>query len=221
MQWGRWRRYPAAGRGKRRLLGWDEDDTIDPQLYPLGRPAGASSRLDREERQALAPYQASPRHHIGSRRPIGSGNVATPPDPVGDATGYQRFILSKLGDDDPAEVQAGTPLTLRELFREAGDRLRRRPAPTEWSVLEVAGHMLDAEMVATARYRWILAEDQPRLVAYDQESWMDRLRHNEDDPDEVLSVFEALRAANLSLWSRSSEADRARIGLHDERGPES
>jgi DinB superfamily len=81
--------------------------------------------------------------------------------------------------------------------------------------------MLDAEMVATARYRWILAQDEPRLVAYDQERWMERLRHNDDEPGELLSVFEALRAANLSLWSRSSEADRARIGLHDERGPES
>jgi hypothetical protein len=81
--------------------------------------------------------------------------------------------------------------------------------------------MLDAEMVSTARYRWILAQDEPRLVAYDQERWMKRLRHNDDEPGELLSVFEALRAANLSLWSRSSEADRARIGLPDERGPES
>jgi hypothetical protein len=147
--------------------------------------------------------------------------VATTPDPVSEAAEYQRFILSKLGDDDPAEVQAATPPALRELFRAAGDRLRARPAPSEWSVLEAAGHMLDAEMVATARYRWILAQDEPRLVAYDQERWMERLRHNDDQPGELLSVFEALRAANLSLWSRSLEADRARIGLHDERGPES
>jgi DinB superfamily len=147
--------------------------------------------------------------------------MATTPDPVGDAGGYQRFILSKLGEDDPAEVQAGTPSVLRELFREAGDRLRARPAPTEWSVLEAAGHMLDAEVVASARYRWILAQDEPTLAGYDQELWMERLRHNEDDPDELLSLFEALRAANLALWSRSSGAERARIGVHEERGPES
>jgi hypothetical protein len=140
---------------------------------------------------------------------------------VGDPAEYQRFILSWLGDDDPAEVQRATPPALRELFREAGDRLRARPTPTEWSILEVAGHMLDAEVVSSARYRWIVAQDEPRLVAYDQESWMQQLRHNEDDPDEVLSVFEALRSANLALWSRSSEAERGRVGLHEERGPES
>lgn len=147
--------------------------------------------------------------------------MATTPDPVGDPAEYQRFILSWLGDDDPADVQAATPATLRELFRDAGDRLRARPKPSEWSILEAAGHMLDAEIVTSARYRWILAQDEPRLVAYDQELWMERMRHNDDDPDEVLSVFEALRAANLALWSRSSEAERARVGLHDERGPES
>jgi hypothetical protein len=147
--------------------------------------------------------------------------TATGPDPVDDAAAYQRFILAKLGDDDPAEVQADTPSALRELFREAGDRLRARPAPTEWSVLEASGHILDSEVVASARYRWILAHDEPRLVGYDQDLWVERLRHNDDDPEEVLSLFEALRTANLSLWSRSTEAERARVGLHEERGPES
>lgn len=76
-------------------------------------------------------------------------------------------------------------------------------------------------MVASARYRWILAHDKPRLVGYDQDLWVERLRHNEDDPDELLSLFEALRTANLALWSRSSQAERSRVGIHEERGPES
>ena len=147
--------------------------------------------------------------------------MANTPDPVSEAAEYQRFILSLLGDDDPAEVQGGTPLALRELFREAGDGLRDRPAPTEWSVLEAAGHILDSEVVASARYRWILAHDEPRLAGYDQDLWVERLRHNEDDPGQLISLFEPLRMANLALWSRSSEAERARVGVHEERGPES
>jgi hypothetical protein len=147
--------------------------------------------------------------------------MGTTPDPVAEAAEYQRFLLAKLGDDDPSEVQAATPAALRALFREAADRLLARPAPSEWSVLEAGGHMLDAEVVASARYRWILAEDEPRLAGYDQELWMKRLRHPEEDPGKLLSTFEALRAANLALWSRSSAEDRARVGIHEERGPES
>lgn len=147
--------------------------------------------------------------------------MAATPDPVGEAKEYQRFLLSKLSDDDPAVVQAETSPALRRFFDEAGDRLRTRPAPSEWSVIEVAGHMLDGELVSSARYRWILAEDQPRLVGYDQDQWVQRLRYSEADPEELLALFEALRTANLSLWSRSSATDRARFGLHEERGEES
>src|ERR671923_1366489 len=147
--------------------------------------------------------------------------MSAPPDPVKEAREYQQFILCLLADDNPAEVQAGTPAALRQLIRDAGDRLRLRPGSSEWSVMEAIGHIVDGEVVSSARYRWILGQDEPRLAGYDQDQWQDRLRHNEDDPEELLSLFEALRAANLALWSRSSEADRARMGIHEERGPES
>ena len=143
------------------------------------------------------------------------------PDPVVEAAEYQRFLLEKLGDDDPAVVQAETPAELRRLFDEAGERVRERPSPSEWSVLEAAGHLLDAELVCAARYRWILSQDEPTLIGYDQDLWVERLAHNEDDPDDLLALFEALRTANLALWSGSSEKERARVGLHEERGPES
>jgi hypothetical protein len=147
--------------------------------------------------------------------------VTPSPDPVSEAAEYQRFLLDKLGDDDPAVVQAETPEALRQLFDDARDRLRTHPSPDEWSVLQVAGHMLDAELVASARYRWILAQDEPRLVGYDQDLWVERLRHDDSDPDDLLGLFEGLRRANLDLWARSSEAERARVGIHEERGPES
>jgi hypothetical protein len=39
--------------------------------------------------------------------------------------------------------------------------------------------------------------------------------------DELVSMLEALRTVNLALWRRSTEAERARVGIHAERGPES
>jgi hypothetical protein len=143
------------------------------------------------------------------------------PDPVEDPSGYQRHLLGLLGDDDPAEVQAGAPDAWRALLAEAGDRLRERPEPNEWSVLECLGHATDAELVVSGRYRWILAHDEPPLIGYDQDRWVDRLQHGEDDPDELVLLLETVRAANLALWRRTPESDRARVGLHAERGPES
>ena len=138
-----------------------------------------------------------------------------------EASAYQRDLLALLGDDDPAEVQARTPPVLRALVREAGADLRTRPEPGEWSVLECIGHIADAELVCSGRYRFILAHDRPDLPGYDQDAWADALEHNGEDPDELLAPFEALRAANLALWRRTSAADKARVGMHRERGPES
>jgi hypothetical protein len=146
---------------------------------------------------------------------------ARSPDPVADPSGYQRHILALLGDDDPVLVQASTPSSLRALIVEAGDDLRTRPEPHEWSVLECAGHILDAEMVSTARYRWVVAEEEPRLIGYDQDLWVEALRHDRDDPGDLLAVFEVLRRWNLEMWSRSRPEQRARVGVHAERGRES
>jgi hypothetical protein len=143
------------------------------------------------------------------------------PDPIDEPAEYQRHLLGLLGDDDPAQVQSATPRALRDLVEEAGDRVRTRPEPAEWSVLECAGHIGDAEIVCSGRYRWILAHDRPPLPGYDQDRWVDGLRHNTDDPEVLLAAFEALRSANLALWAETTEAERARVGLHAERGPES
>jgi hypothetical protein len=143
------------------------------------------------------------------------------PDPVTEAVAYQRLLLSLLGEDDPAETQEATPAKLRAVLGDAGPNLRRKPAPKEWSVLELLGHVVDAEIVMSARFRWTISQDKPPLLGYDQDLWVARLRHNDDQADDLLALFSALRAANLQLWRRSSAADHQRVAMHAERGPES
>jgi hypothetical protein len=129
--------------------------------------------------------------------------------------------LGYLGEDDPAAVQAATVARLRELVADAGDDLRVRPEPREWSVIECIGHLADSELVTAARVRWILAEDEPQIIGYDQDLWVDGLHHDRDDPAALIALFDALRSANLGLLATRPAPDLERIGRHDERGPES
>ena len=153
---------------------------------------------------------------------LGSAASSTAPiDPVASPEAYRRELLAWLGEDDPAVVQQATGERLREIVQVAGDRLRVRPEPREWSVIECVGHLVDSELVAGARMRWILAEDEPDIVGYDQDRWVDGLRHRDDDPQDLIALFEVLRGANLRLWAATSPADRERVGRHRERGPES
>jgi hypothetical protein len=147
--------------------------------------------------------------------------VRPAPDPIREPQAYQTYLLSLLGEDDPAEVQAATPRALRELVGTSGVKLRRRPAPREWSALGCLAHLADAELVMGARYRFILAHDEPSLIGYDQDMWVDRLHPQDEDPEPLLDLFEALRTANVRLWAATTAEDRARVGRHAERGAES
>jgi hypothetical protein len=149
-------------------------------------------------------------------------DITASPDPVAEPAAYQEFLLSLVGDDDPAEVQAGAPDRWRSMISDAGTNGHMRPEVAEWSVVECLGHAVDAEIVSSARYRWILAHDEPPLIGYDQDLWVDRLHHGRDETaEELLATLEALREANLALWRRTPEGDRSRFGVHAERGPES
>ena len=143
------------------------------------------------------------------------------PDPVREPKAYQDYLVGLVGDEDPAAVQRAGPARIRALLAEAGADAGRRPMAGEWSVLECLAHIADAEVVATARYRWILAHDEPELIGYDQDLWVDRLHHPVEDGDTLLALFEPLRAANIELWERTPAGERARFGVHRERGPES
>jgi hypothetical protein len=142
-------------------------------------------------------------------------------DPIQSPDGYRNMLLGYLADDDPARVQSATVARLRELVAEAGEDLRTRPEPTEWSVIECIGHLTDSEVVTSARMRWILAEDEPQILGYDQDRWVDGLRHGGDDAEALIALFDALRSANLALLATRSTADLQRFGRHNERGPES
>src|SRR5215216_4323597 len=111
-------------------------------------------------------------------------------DPVGDPQGYQRELLALLGTSDPLEVMAATLATFRR--RTAGlaaEAVERRPAPREWSVAELLGHLWDAEIAYAFRARAILAQDRPALIGYDQDAWATLAR---PPFRELLAAFGAL-----------------------------
>ena len=103
--------------------------------------------------------------------------MSQPADPISSPEAYRASLLAALGDDDPAIAQAETPAAIRALILGAGERVRSRPAPDEWSALECIGHIFDSELIVSARARWILAEDEPDIVGYDQALWVAELRH--------------------------------------------
>ncbi|MEA2647141.1 MAG: hypothetical protein QOE92_2224 [Chloroflexota bacterium] len=142
-------------------------------------------------------------------------------DPVVEAEKYRNLLLELAGEDDPSDTMLSLPGEVRRIVAEAGADLRTRPAEGEWSVLELLGHLVDGEMVVGVRLRWTLADTDPRLEGYDQDHWVTAQAYNDADPEDLLRVLEALRPLNVALFRAASSTDRARVGLHAERGEES
>ncbi|MFN2463581.1 MAG: DinB family protein [Candidatus Dormibacteria bacterium] len=144
-----------------------------------------------------------------------------PGDTVKAAEAYRAAMFKLAGDGDPSDALLAAPSELRRLVESAGADLRRRPAVGEWSVIELVGHMLDVELVLGNRMRDILAHDGAPLAAFDQDRWVAAQRYADADPAPLLAAIEGLRPVTVALYRGASDRERAHVGQHSERGPES
>ena len=95
--------------------------------------------------------------------------------------------------------------------------LEAREAPGEWSPREIVHHLADSEMTSAIRLRLLIAEDEPRIIGYDQEEFVRRLVP--DRPIEPsLAAFQAARASTAPILRRLSDSEWRRAGTHSESG---
>jgi DinB family protein len=78
------------------------------------------------------------------------------------------------------------------------DRLRRRPAPGEWAIIEVVAHLADTEDRAVARVRRMLAEDSPFLEPFDQEALAEERGYLDLNLQGELARLEELRRQHVA-----------------------
>jgi hypothetical protein len=98
------------------------------------------------------------------------------------------------------------------------DAIRHRPAESEWSAIEVVGHMIDKMQIWASRVKRITVEKLPLLPGYDQDTLVRDHDYLHADP-EVL--FEKLRHACedfASLIEHIPVTALQRKGVHEELG---
>jgi hypothetical protein len=138
------------------------------------------------------------------------------------AEAYIAALLGLLGERDPFGVQEELSDALERLFTGVPEEALCRPErPGKWSMLQVLGHLADQETINAWRLRRIVAEDRPRIEAYDQDHWARGLGYDADPWREVLGELAAIRRRNLRLYRALRPDQFERIGLHAERGEES
>ncbi|MGE5288980.1 MAG: DinB family protein [Micromonosporaceae bacterium] len=112
-----------------------------------------------------------------------------------------------------------TPVVLRAMVGGVDDgRLRRRPAPGEWAIIEVVAHLADTEEHALSRFRRMIAADSPYLDPFDEEALAEQRRYIDRDLACELGRLERLRAEHLSELEALSEPGWERTGRHGQHG---
>ena len=94
----------------------------------------------------------------------------------------------------------------------APDRLRRPPAPGEWSAHVVVCHLVLTEINTAMSLRLILTQERPSLCEIEDDRYADRFAPLYPDTETPLGVWRALREDNLRLCASVSPDDRQRIG---------
>ena len=88
-----------------------------------------------------------------------------------------------------------------------------RPKPDDWNVLEVLGHIADAERVFAYRALCIARNDRTPLPSFDQDLYVANANFAQRALADLLDEFAVVRRATLSLLRTFDEAAWLRKGV--------
>ena len=121
------------------------------------------------------------------------------------------------------EAYANGPSLLAQLVSDlSADELRRRP-PVElnigrWSIHEVLIHLADAEAVLADRMKRVIAEENPALLAFDENKWAARLEYERQSAEDAWMMISLIRRQLARVLWALPEAAFERFGTHSEAG---
>lgn len=134
---------------------------------------------------------------------------------------YIQRMLGHVEGQDALKVQAGTAKKLEKLVKGVSPaKLRKRPAPEKWSVVEIVAHLADTEIAGSWRIRSILGAPGTALQAFDQDAWVTAMHYEKRDVRKAIEQFRVNREANLALYKTLTPEQWKLHGMHAERGQE-
>jgi hypothetical protein len=92
--------------------------------------------------------------------------------------------------------------------------LRYKPSAEKWCVLEVLGHLADAEIVYGYLLRQMLADEKPTIAPIDQDAWARKLNYMSSPPAEMVAFYALARHHNLRLLRSLDTSAYSRSAYH-------
>jgi len=110
-------------------------------------------------------------------------------------------------------------MAIRGLTRED---LLAVPAPDanvgKWSIQQVVIHCMDSDLIAVDRIKRMVAEENPSLIGYDENKFVQNLFYDEQDAEIAVQLVDLNRKQFAHVLRKLPDAALQRKGTHNERG---
>jgi hypothetical protein len=137
------------------------------------------------------------------------------PRPQADEHGayYLTYINRVPEGSDVLAVLSAQPEELKALLQGVSEeQANMRPAPGEWSIKEVLGHICDTERVFAFRALWAARGDVEPLPGFEQDNFVKATDFNARTVSDLVSEFEYQRLANVLCFRTLTDEELVRKG---------
>lgn len=117
--------------------------------------------------------------------------------------------------DSLSKLPVLLPVVLNGIDQESA---RLRPAESEWSTVEVIGHLVDVEERALMRIALIQEQDNPELTPYDPDALVIERGYQNQPLDPLVEKLLVLRDERLEVLRALTPAQWVRTGFVPGRG---
>lgn len=117
-----------------------------------------------------------------------------------------------------------------DIFEDAGRKLKQAirgldasdldavPVAGKWSIRQVVVHLADTDLVLAERMKRVIAEEKPRLLAFDENLWVKNLHYELQSADDAADLLEMNRRLMANVFRLLPKEAFARVGIHSEAG---
>jgi len=91
--------------------------------------------------------------------------------------------------------------------------LRYKPSPEKWCVLEVLGHLADAEIIYGYRVRQMLADTKAVIAPLDPDAWARNLNYLDSPPAELVAFLRVGASSHLAFAAKLEAFRPLQVGF--------
>lgn len=130
-----------------------------------------------------------------------------------------KGALNTMSRDDVIQRYAnGGPLLVYATVEIPEGKADEKIGPGDWTLRQLISHLVDSDLNGAERMKRVIAEENPTLMAYDENAWARRLDYDHASIEEAVAIFTANRRWMTRVLKTLTDEDFARKGTHSETG---